>query len=199
MTPPGGRGKALTPTEELLEDLAAEVRECRLCPLCERRDRAVPGEGSPAARIMFIGEGPGEQEDLQGRPFVGPAGRYLDSLLRRAGLAREDVFITNIVKCRPPGNREPTPDEAAACRPYLDGQIAALMPRIVCLLGRPATQTLLGMTDAMQKIHGKVFEREGICYIPLYHPAAALHNQKIGPVLVADMEQLRKVFAGAEG
>ncbi len=185
--------------EELLEEIAGEVRKCALCPLARGRRNAVPGEGSPRARVMFVGEGPGEQEDLQGRPFVGPAGGYLDRLLKRAGLAREQVFITNIVKCRPPGNREPTPDEVAACRAYLDGQIAALEPRIICPLGRPATQTLLGITDPMQKIHGKTFERDGICYIPLYHPAAALHNQKIGPVLVADMERLRKLFAAADG
>lgn len=182
---------------EILDEIAAEVRECQLCPLARGRRNPVPGEGPADAPIMFIGEGPGEQEDLQGRPFVGPAGRYLDSLLKHAGLTREQVYITNIVKCRPPGNREPTPDEVAACRPYLDGQIAALKPLVICLLGRPATQTLLGTNEAMQKIHGRAFERDGIKFVPMYHPAAALHNQKIGPLLVADFERLRPLFAEA--
>jgi uracil-DNA glycosylase family 4 len=179
----------------LLEEIAEEVRQCQACPLHRGRNRVVPGEGSPEAKIMFIGEGPGAEEDAQGRPFVGPAGRYLNALLLRAGLRREEVFITNLVKCRPPGNREPTAEEVAACRIYLDGQIAALSPRVICLLGRPATAALLHPAATMSKIHGQVIERDGIYYIPLYHPAAALHSQRLGPVLNEDFDRLKSFFA----
>ncbi len=174
----------------VLEEIAAEVRQCTLCDLHRGRTHAVPGEGPPDARVMFIGEGPGREEDEQGRPFVGPAGRYLNALLQRAGLVREEVFITNIVKCRPPGNREPTPTEVEACRSYLDGQIACLRPHIICLLGRPATATLLDPSATMGKIHGSPISKDGFTYIPMYHPAAALHNQRLAPVLTEDFTRL---------
>jgi uracil-DNA glycosylase family 4 len=178
----------------ILEEIAAEIHHCALCNLHKGRKKAVPGEGRPDAQVMFIGEAPGREEDEQGRPFVGPAGRYLNALLQRAGLAREQVFIANLVKCRPPGNREPTPNEAAACRPYLDGQIACICPRVICLLGRPATAAFLDPSATMTRVHGQVFERDGIAYIPMYHPAAALHNQRIGPVLIEDFERLGVVL-----
>jgi DNA polymerase len=183
-------------TSQLLDDIAAEVRVCTLCRLAGGRTNAVPGEGEANARIMFIGEGPGEQEDHQGRPFVGPAGKLLEQLLKRVGLTRQEVFITNIVKCRPPGNREPQPDEVAACRPYLDGQIAAIWPSVICLLGRPAMQTVLGVAQAMNKVHGQVIERDGVRYVPLYHPAAALHQQSLAPVLLADFIKLKPLLTG---
>jgi uracil-DNA glycosylase family 4 len=183
-------------TAQILDDIAAEVRVCSLCPLARGRTNAVPGVGAPGARIMFIGEGPGEQEDLQGKPFVGPAGKLLDQLLRRVGLSREEVFITNIVKCRPPGNREPMPDEVAACKPYLDGQIAAIWPSVICLLGRPAVATVLAVSQAMNKIHGQILERDGVKYVPLYHPAAALHQQSLAPVLLADIVKLKPLLTG---
>jgi len=180
--------------QSLLDEIAAEIRSCTLCPLHKTRTNAVPGEGPADAKIMFIGEAPGREEDIQGRPFVGPAGRYLNQLLALAGLSREQVFITNIVKCRPPGNREPRSEEAAACRPYLDGQIATICPRVICLLGRPATMALLDPSATMSRIHGQTFERDGIVYIPLYHPAAALHNQRLGPVLNDDFKRLASFF-----
>ncbi len=178
----------------MLEAIAEEIRQCRRCPLARTRKNAVPGEGPADAPIMFIGEAPGRDEDEQGRPFVGAAGKYLNGLLRRAGVEREQVFITNIVKCRPPGNREPNPDEVEACREFLDGQIAAIQPKVICLLGRPATVALLGRSVSMKDVHGKQIERNGIIYIPLYHPAAALHNYKVAPLLTADFESLAPLF-----
>ncbi len=180
--------------DDLLEEIAQEIRRCRKCDLWRSRTNAVPGEGPADAAIMFIGEGPGAAEDKQGRPFVGPAGQLLNSLLLQAGLRRPEVFITNIVKCRPPQNREPRPDEVRACREYLDGQIAAINPRIICLLGRPATQTLLDPTASISKIHGQPVERDGILYVPLYHPAAALHRESLQPVLVEDMARLKSML-----
>ncbi len=174
----------------MLEAIAEEIRRCTRCALAQGRMNAVPGEGAADADIMFIGEGPGAAEDKQGRPFVGPAGKLLDELLQDAGLPREQVFIANIIKCRPPGNRDPRPEEIRACREYLDGQIAALNPQVICPLGRPATQTLLDPKAAMGKVHGRPFERDGILYVPIYHPAAALHNPGLRPALVEDFKKL---------
>ena len=176
----------------ILADLAQEILVCRLCALSESRRIAVPGEGPIDAEIMFVGEGPGEQEDRTGRPFVGAAGQLLNKLLAQAGLSRSDVYITNIVKCRPPGNRDPQPGEVAACRPYLEAQIALITPRVICLLGRPATHALLSPTASMGRVHGAPQEVDGITYVPLYHPAAALHQPSLGTALVQDMERLKQ-------
>lgn len=178
----------------ILSDIAAQVSACPLCRLSQSRTIAVPGEGPPEARIMFIGEGPGRQEDLSGRPFVGAAGKLLDQLLLHAGLCRPELFITNVVKCRPPSNRAPLPDEVAACRPYLDAQIATINPQVICLLGCPATQTMLGSKVSMSREHGRVREHTGILYVPLYHPAAALHRPSLQPVLVEDMRRLSELL-----
>ena len=180
--------------QALLDEIGAQVRECRLCGLCEGRLHAVPGEGPVDAAVMFIGEGPGAAEDQQGRPFVGPAGQVLNAGLQRAGLVRAEVFITNIVKCRPPQSREPHPEEVAACRGYLDGQIALIRPAVVCLLGRPATQTLLDPTAAMNQVHGRAFERHGLVFMPLYHPAAALHNASLRQPLGQDFRALGELL-----
>ena len=180
----------------ILADLAQEISACYRCALAETRNVAVPGEGPIHAAIMFIGEGPGEQEDRTGRPFVGAAGQLLDRLLVRAGLSRPDVYITNVVKCRPPGNRDPQPPEVAACRPYLEAQIALITPQVICLLGKPATHALLSPTASMAKVHGVPQEVEGIIYVPLYHPAAALHQPSLEAVLVQDMERLKQ-FLGS--
>ncbi len=179
--------------QSLLEDIAAQVRACPHCRLCETRTNAVPGEGPSDAPVMFIGEGPGAAEDRQGRPFVGPAGQLLNQLLLGAGLRRPEVFITNIVKCRPPNNREPHPDEVAACSEYLEGQIALLQPRLICLLGRPATQTLVDPSASMSRVHGRVFEKDGLKFMPIYHPAAALHNPRMRAPLEADFKALAAV------
>ena len=154
----------------------------------------MPGEGPDDAEIMFIGEGPGASEDMQGRPFVGPAGQLLDELLAQAGLSRGAVYITNIVKCRPPKNRDPRPDEVAACRDYLNGQIALINPRVICTLGRPALQTLVDPAAAIGREHGRPRTKDGLLYVPLYHPAAALHKQDLRPALVEDMRRLGAVI-----
>jgi len=180
--------------KEMLEAIAEEIRNCTRCPLAERRTKAVPGDGPANADIMFIGEGPGAAEDRKGLPFVGPAGKLLDELLHDAGLRRDQVFITNIIKCRPPGNRDPRPEEIRACRDYLDGQIAAINPQVICPLGRPATQALLDPKATMSKVHGRPFERDGILYVPIYHPAAALHNPTLRPALVEDFKKLKALL-----
>jgi len=174
--------------------LHAEICACRLCPLAEARTNAVPGEGAADAELMFVGEAPGEQEDLQGRPFVGQAGKLLDELLVHAGIERSRVFITNIVKCRPPGNREPEPREVEACRPYLIAQIATFRPRLICPLGGPAVRTLLGAEFQIGKVHGQVLRRGGILYVPLYHPAAALHRGNLRQTLFEDILALRRAL-----
>ena len=130
--------------DDSLEKIAADVRGCPLCKLSRSRKNAVPGEGQLSAKIMFIGEAPGRSEDEKGRPFVGAAGRILDELLKKAGIERSEVFITNIVKCRPPNNRVPKEDDLTACRPYLDRQIALIKPKVICILGRTAYSSLLG-------------------------------------------------------
>ncbi len=183
----------------LLAEIAQEVQSCAKCPLVQGRTRAVPGEGPLDARIMLIGEGPGFQEDQQGRPFVGPAGELLNRLLGLAGLSREQVFITNIVKCRPPNNREPLPEEVAQCRDFLNGQIALVNPKVICTLGRPAMHTLVDPTASITREHGKPRKVDGILYVPLYHPAAALHRQDLRPQLEADMLKLKAILEQALG
>lgn len=180
--------------EELLLELAREVSVCEKCPLSQTRIKAVPGEGSVGARLMFVGEGPGENEDREGRPFIGAAGKFLNQLLRAAGIERRDVFITNIVKCRPPQNRAPLADEVAACRDYLDAQIALVQPKIICPLGGPSLNRLLGPQWKISKVRAQVFRKSGILYIPLLHPAAALHRAELKPTLEADILRLKELI-----
>jgi DNA polymerase len=143
---------------------------------------------------MFVGEGPGGEEDLQGRPFVGAAGRLLTQLLKQSGLGRRQVFITNVVKCRPPGNRDPLPEEIAACNEYLLAQIALIMPKIICTLGRFAGQTLIDRKLSISREHGRPRRISGILHVPLYHPAAALHQARLIDTLEADFRALRTVL-----
>jgi DNA polymerase len=152
-----------------------EVRNCRLCRLCETRTNGVPGEGNPHAEIMFIGEGPGFHEDQQGRPFVGAAGNLLVEMLGVIGLRREDVFITNVVRCRPPGNRDPLPEELAACDAYSQRQIALLQPKLLVTLGRYSMARFFG-TGAMRDLHGRTRDWNGITCLAMYHPAAILRT-----------------------
>ncbi|MGI9254759.1 MAG: uracil-DNA glycosylase family protein [Thermomicrobiales bacterium] len=180
-----------------LAQIANEVRVCTKCELCRTRMQAVPGEGPASARVLLIGEGPGWHEDQQGKPFVGASGKFLSELLESAGLRREDVFITNVVKCRPPSNRDPMPDEIAACSEYLDRQIAALDPEIVVTLGRFSMARWFP-GERISRIHGQV-KREGRrVIVPMYHPAAALHQGALRATIKEDFEKLPKILAEVE-
>jgi len=163
---------------ESLEAIGAEVRACRMCKLCQTRTVGVPGEGSPTAEIMFIGEGPGFHEDQQGRPFVGAAGQLLTEMLRGIGLQREDVFITNVVRCRPPGNRDPLPDELAACDTYTQRQLAVLDPKLIVTLGRFSMARFVG-SGSMRDLHGRTREWNGITCLAMYHPAFILRTPTV--------------------
>ena len=168
------------PTEDKRRALAELdtnfVKGCTKCRLCEKRTNTVFGEGDSDAKIMFIGEGPGENEDLQGRPFVGRAGELLNKMIAGMGLKREQVFIANIVKCRPPGNREPAPDEVATCTPYLEKQIEIIRPRVIVTLGKPAMQHMLQQKIAISRVRGQWQSWRGIKLMPTYHPAYVLRN-----------------------
>ena len=179
----------------MLEELNEEIRACRKCRLGTLRRNAVPGDGSETADIMFVGEGPGGQEDIQGRPFVGPAGQFLNELLGRIGLRREEVFITNVVKCRPPQNRDPLPGEIDACNEYLMTQIAIIKPKVICTLGRFAMGVLIEEGLSISRVHGNPYRKSGILYVPLYHPAAALHQEALRQVQIQDIEKLGQLLA----
>lgn len=170
--------------------------ECKLCPLWEGRTHAVPGEGNKRTKVMFVGEAPGRDEDLQGRPFVGQAGRLLTNMLGSIELKREDVFIANVLKCRPPANRNPQPDEIETCSPYLMAQIALIKPIIICPLGTFAIRLLLGKEFPVGQAHGRLFRRHGIIYLPMYHPAALLHrnSEAMRTAMLADMQKLKKLL-----
>ena len=176
-----------------LERLAAEVRECTKCPLHRGRTHAVPGEGPADADIMFIGEGPGFHEDQQGRPFVGAAGEFLEELLDSIGLTREQVYITNVIKCRPPGNRDPLPREVNACEPYLDRQIELIEPTVVVTLGRFSMARAFP-NARISHVHGDPRKIKGIVYYPMYHPAAALHRPSLRSTVEEDMRQIPDVL-----
>jgi uracil-DNA glycosylase family 4 len=188
--------------------IGAEVRACRLCKLCQARTAGVPGEGSPNAEIMFIGEGPGFHEDQQGRPFVGAGGQLLAEMLQLIGLRREEVFITNVVRCRPPGNRDPLPDELSACDPYTLRQIALLRPKLIVTLGRFSMARFIG-SGPMRDLHGRAREWNGITCLAMYHPAAILRTPTVEmrriyeedfrkiPVLLAEARKKREAVAAA--
>jgi len=162
-----------------LADVERVALACTLCPLSEGRTTVVFGEGDPGAGLMIVGEGPGREEDLQGRPFVGRSGQLLDRLLEEeAGLARKQVYIANVVKCRPPGNRDPLPEEISACRPYLDQQVDLIGPRVVLTLGNFATRALLGTTEGISRLRGRSYPFGGrdAVLVPTFHPAAALRG-----------------------
>jgi len=175
--------------DDSLEKIAEEVRGCPLCKLAMTRKNAVPGEGQLSAKIMFIGEAPGRSEDEEGRPFVGAAGRILNDLMKKVGIERSQVFITNIVKCRPPNNRVPKEDELNACRPYLDRQIALIKPEVICILGRTAYSSLLGGSSITAN-RGKIIKRAGQKYFLTFHPAAVIYNKGLLSALEADLKKL---------
>jgi len=180
-----------------LEMLATEVTQCTRCLLHQGRTKAVPGEGLENADIMFIGEAPGFHEDQQGRPFVGSSGKFLEELLASIGLEREDVFIANVIKCRPPGNRDPLPEEIEACKSFLDRQIALVKPKLVVTLGRFSMARAFPKAR-ISRIHGQPRKIEGILYYPMYHPAAALHQPSLRRTIEEDMHQIPELIAKIE-
>lgn len=179
-----------------LERLAAEIKKCTKCLLHRGRTHAVPGEGADDAPIMFVGEGPGFHEDQQGRPFVGPAGQFLDELLESIGLARDEVYITNVIKCRPPGNRDPLPEEINACESYLDRQIDLIQPVVLVTLGRFSMARAFPKARISQ-VHGEPRKINGIVYYPMYHPAAALHRPSLRSTVEADVRGIPDVLRRA--
>ncbi len=175
-----------------LQQLHARIRACTLCGLHATRTQAVPGTGPSLAEIMIVGEAPGFNEDVQGHPFVGAAGKLLDTLLGQIGLSRQDVFITNVLKCRPPQNRDPMPNEAEACLPYLRQQFALVRPKAVLILGRHALERMLPGVGSISRVHGQIFMRSGVAFMPCYHPAAALHNGGLLADLQRDFDRVRE-------
>ena len=181
-----------------LETIGAEVRACRLCRLCQTRTQGVPGEGDPNSEIMFIGEGPGFHEDQQGRPFVGAAGQLLTEMLQLIGLRRHEVFITNVVRCRPPGNRDPLPDELAACDIYTQRQITVLEPKLIVTLGRFSMARFFG-PGPMRELHGRSREVDGITCLAMYHPAAILRTPtpEMRRIYAEDFRKIPSLLAAA--
>jgi len=181
-----------------LSDLHKEMRTCVKCPiLVKNRTQVVPGVGAEDAKIMFVGEAPGFNEDKQGEPFVGAAGNFLNELLSSIGLKREQIFIANVIKCRPPENREPLPFEIQNCRPWLDAQIALIRPDIIVTLGRFAMESFLP-GKSISKVHGQAFKVGNLIYFAMYHPAAALYQQSQRDVIKNDMLKLPGILAEAK-
>ena len=188
--------------EERREELVAlyhRLRDCHDCPLKATRTKLVFGAGNADAEIMFVGEAPGANEDLQGLPFVGRAGQLLNELLHEIGLDRDDVFITNVLLCRPPGNRDPLPDEIAECEPHLRAKIRLIEPKVICTLGNFATKLLTGRPEGITRVHGRPQEREieglPVVLYPLFHPAAALRTPAVKEELRADIQRLPELIA----
>ncbi len=181
LTPPVSSTQHHGSTQNLAS-LATQITQCQKCTLCSTRQQAVPGEGNPHARLMFVGEAPGANEDREGRPFVGNAGQLLDKIIQACGLRREDVYIANILKCRPPGNRDPLPEEVAHCMPYLKNQITLIAPEVIVALGAHAARTLLDKAEGIGALRGRFWsftaapEAAPIKVMPTYHPAYLLHN-----------------------
>ena len=181
-----------------LSELCQQITTCQRCQvLAENRTRVVPGEGAEDADIVFIGEAPGWHEDQQGRPFVGPAGMFLNQLINSIGLRREQVYITNVIKCRPPQNRDPLPTEIQNCCPWLDRQVELISPKMVVTLGR-YSMAMFFPGKSISKIHGTAHKQDNIIYYAMYHPAAALHQQSLRRVVEADMLKIPQILSGAE-
>ena len=168
--------------------------ECTRCPLHQGRKKIVFGQGNPHARLMFVGEGPGEDEDKQGLAFVGKAGQLLTKIITAIDLTRDDVYITNIVKCRPPRNRDPEENEISACLPFLEQQIRSIRPAIICALGAPASKTLLKSRDPISRLRGRFHDMNGIRVMPTYHPAYLLRNPSDKRLVWEDMKKIRQLY-----
>lgn len=176
--------------EDSLAQLYDEVRTCKKCSLYKFAKNPVPGDGDPESEVMFIGEAPGEKEDQQGLPFVGAAGKFLDEMLSSIGLDRKKVYIANVVKHRPPGNRDPKPEEVEACFPYLLRQIEIIKPKLIVCLGRHSLSRFLPNVGPISSVHGKAFRRAGQYYMALYHPAVGLYNGSMRKTLIDDFKKI---------
>lgn len=182
-----------------LEEIASQIKVCRECPLNKSRTQAVPGEGNSQASILFIGEGPGENEDRQGSPFVGEAGQFLEEMLASIGLKRSDVFITNVVKCRPPHNRDPLEEEVRVCTSnYLFKQIKLVNPKLIVTLGRHSMQTFFPQLKSISQVHGKAYKKANQVYLLLYHPAAALYQASLRKTQLEDFAQIPEILKQIE-
>ncbi len=195
---------SLSKIEKEIKQIEQDVTNCRRCGLWKTRNNPVAGEGAVTAKVMFIGEAPGYNEDMQGRPFVGKAGKILDELLHSVGFERKEIYIANILKCRPPKNRDPLGDEIKACTSYLDKQIMAIEPKVIVTLGNFASSYVLEkfgfQAEKIGKIHGKIFHIKNLLFdariIPLYHPAAAVYNPNMKDVLMKDFKSITKALKG---
>ncbi len=181
-----------------LSELNTEIALCQQCEIAKYRNKVVPGEGAEDADIMFIGEAPGWHEDQQGRPFVGPAGKFLDELLASIGLNRRQVYIANVIKCRPQGNRDPLPQEIQNCRRWLERQIEIINPKMIVTLGR-YSMVMFFPGKSISKIHGTAQKRDNVIYYAMYHPAAALHQQSLRQAIEEDMLKIPPLLTEAEG
>lgn len=179
---------------ETLEVIRADLGDCTRCVLHEKRTHLVFGVGNPNADLMFIGEGPGFEEDRQGIPFVGPAGQLLTKIINAIDLNRDDVYIANVVKCRPPGNRDPEPEEVEECRPFLDRQIDTIRPKVICALGRVAAQNLLKTEEGITRIRGRIYSYRGAKLVPTFHPAYLLRNAEKKRECWEDMKLIRRLL-----
>ena len=188
----GGSGTRTEAPSRSLEILRADIGDCTRCKLHPHRTHLVFGSGNPHAELMLIGEAPGEEEDLQGQPFVGPAGQLLTRILEVMGLGRDEVYIANILKCRPPGNRNPDPDEIATCQPFLRRQVEIIRPKVICALGTFAAQTLLQTDQKISRLRGRFHDYSGIKLMPTYHPAYLLRNPQDKRLVWEDMKMVLK-------
>jgi DNA polymerase len=179
---------------DTLEDIRADLGDCQRCPLAEKRRNIVFGAGDPRAKLVFVGEGPGFEEDQQGLPFVGPAGQLLTRIIRAINLDRNQVYICNVIKCRPPGNRNPDSDEINTCFPFLERQIAAIQPKLIVALGTFAAQTLLGTSTPISRLRNRFHEYDGIKVLPTYHPAYLLRNPDKKRAVWEDMKMLMREY-----
>jgi len=182
-----------------LDQIRRELGDCQRCKLCTGRKNIVFGVGNPRAELVFVGEGPGEQEDLKGVPFVGPAGELLTKMIQAMGFSRDDVYICNVVKCRPPGNRNPEPDEITACEPFLRSQLLALQPKVIVALGKFAAQTLLRDSTPITRLRGQWREYQGVKLMPTFHPAYLLRSPQEKKKAWEDLQQVMKIFGRQPG
>jgi len=191
---PANRAGAGGSTRERLERLAREVARCTRCPLYRTRTHAVISDGSPSARLVFIGEAPGREEDLTGIPFVGAAGQLLTKMINAMGLTREEVYICNVLKDRPPGNRPPLPEEMEACLPFLEEQLAIVRPQIICTLGAVATKALIGPHVSITRLRGTIQDYRGTPLVPTFHPAYLLRNPSAKKLVWADLKRVKSLL-----